>query len=240
MPNRKKELEQYLLDERMLAQNTENRTPIILCVDTSYSMKVGRRLEKVVDGLEQFCRDMAKDPVASLSAELCIIGFGNSRAELLMNFTPPALVRLPEFVAGDETPLSDAVRLALQTLEQRKLRYDLNGIIFYRPWIIIIGDGDDTGPRSELDRMADLLKQESDAKHLTVLCITVGDENKLAASSLMRLSPDGKVRYLRDLKFREFFAWLSRSIEKTSHSMGHEEVMYESKTTWGEVLERRR
>ena len=40
------------------------------------------------------------------------------------------------------------------------------------------------------------------------------------------------------MKFREFFAWLSRSIEKTSQSMSGEEARYEPTATWGEVLER--
>ena len=82
------------------------------------------------------------------------------------------------------------------------------------------------------------MSAKSDAKHLNVLCITVGDEDKIAYSSLMKLSPSGKVQYLRDLKFGEFFAWLSRSMEKTSRSMGHEEPLYEPTVTWAELMER--
>lgn len=71
-----------------------------------------------------------------------------------------------------------------------------------------------------------------------MLCVTVGDADRMEYSSLMKLAPDGKVQYLRDLKFREFFSWLSRSIQKTSQSMSGEEVHFDPTTTWGEILER--
>ena len=54
----------------------------------------------------------------------------------------------------------------------------------------------------------------------------------------MKLAPDGRVHYLRDLKFKEFFSWLSRSIEKTTMSMQGEEVYYEPTTQWGDILGR--
>lgn len=232
-------LAKLLLEEEELISNTENRTPVMFCLDCSFSMRHQHRLDRVMDGLREFCRDMAKDPVAGLSVELCIIGFGGNAPTLVMDFTPPGRVSLPVLKADGNTPLTEGVRLALDTLEARKMRYDQNGIPIYRPWLIIIGDGDDTGSKKELEQMAAHLKAESDAKHLNVLCITVGDEDKICYSSLMKLSPDGKVQYLKDLKFREFFAWLSRSMEKTSRSIGHEEPLYESTVTWGEVLHRR-
>ena len=71
-------------------------------------------------------------------------------------------------------------------------------------------------------------------------CIMVGDETtaRRESGSLLRLSPDGEVRYLKDLKFREFFAWLSRSIQKTSQSMSGEEIYYEPTGDWAEILTR--
>ena len=101
-----------------------------------------------------------------------------------------------------------------------------------------MGDGDETMSAKELNEAAALLKAESDAKHLNVLCVTVGDEERVEYASLMKLAPDGRVHYLRDLKFKEFFSWLSRSIEKTTMSMQGEEVYYEPTTQWGDILGR--
>ena len=68
------------------------------------------------------------------------------------------------------------------------------------------------------------------------LCVTVGDKENMKCDSLLKLSPDHKVHYLQDLKFQEFFTWLSRSIQKSAMSMTGEEVYYDPTTTWGEIL----
>lgn len=230
---------EYLLEEEELSSNSETRVPIIICVDCSFSMRQHRRLEKVLEGLEGFRRDMAADLIACQAVEICLISYGGKEAIVERDFTPPDRLKIPHLIADGETPLADAVMTALENLEQRKIRYDDNGNSYYRPWLILVGDGDESGSSRDLDRAAAILKEESDAKHLSVLCVTVGDEDKIEYSSLMKLAPDGKVQYLRDLKFGEFFSWLSRSIQKTSQSMSGEEVYFAPTTSWGEVLERK-
>lgn len=231
--------EEYLLEEEKLSSNSETRVPIILCVDCSFSMRQQRRLEKVLEGLQKFRREMAADLIACQSVELCLISFGGDQAIVERDFTPPDRLEIPHLTADGGTPLADAVMTALENLEKRKVRYDDNGNSYYRPWLILVGDGDESGSSQALDQAAAVLKAESDAKHLSVLCVTVGDEDKIECSSLMKLAPDGKVQYLRDLKFGEFFSWLSRSIQKTSQSMSGEEVYFAPTTSWGEVLERK-
>ena len=231
--------EEYLLEEEELSSNSETRVPIILCVDCSFSMRQQRRLEKVLEGLQKFRREMAADLIACQSVELCLISFGGDQAIVERDFTPPDRLEIPHLTADGGTPLADAVMTALENLEKRKVRYDDNGNSYYRPWLFLVGDGDESGSSQALDQAAAVLKAESDAKHLSVLCVTVGDEDKIECSSLMKLAPDGKVQYLRDLKFGEFFSWLSRSIQKTSQSMSGEEVYFAPTTSWGEVLERK-
>ncbi len=241
-----KTAKRYLLEETELADNGSRRAPIIVCVDCSFSMRQGSRIRKgsrlewVMEGLEEFCRDMNRDLLARDSVELCLISFGGSHACVECDFATPDHIVLPKLEADGETPLADAVSLALENLERRKQRYDENGISYYRPWLLIIGDGDESRPSKQLDEMAQILKEESDRKSLNVMCIMVGDETtaRRESGSLLRLSPDGEVRYLKDLKFREFFAWLSRSIQKTSQSMSGEEIYYEPTGDWAEILTR--
>lgn len=226
----------YLLEEEELSSNSERRTPITVCIDCSYSMRQQRRLERVMEGLANFCQDMGKDPIASQSVELCIISFGGESAVVERDFTPPDRIKLPRLIADGETPLGDAVMTALENLELRKRRYADNGNSYFRPWLILIGDGDETRSAAELEKAAAILRQESDNKHLSVLCVTVGDKSNMKCDSLLKLSPDKKVHYLQDLKFREFFSWLSRSIQKSTLSMSGEEVLYDPTTTWGGIL----
>lgn len=235
-----KTAELYRLEEAELADNGSRRAPIVVCVDCSFSMRKEHRLERVMDGLKDFCRDMNRDALARDSVEMCLISFGGSHASVECDFATPDHITLPQLEADGETPLADAVSLALENLELRKERYEDNGISFYRPWLVIIGDGDESRSSKHLDQMVQKLKEESDEKHLNVLCIMVGDEAMVRreSASLLRLSPDGTVQYLRDLKFREFFGWLSRSIQKTSQSMSGEEIYYEPTGDWAEILSR--
>ena len=235
-----KTAESYRLEEEELADNGSRRAPIIVCVDCSFSMRQEHRLERVMEGLETFCRDMNRDLLARDSVELCLISFGGNHACVECDFATPDRITLPRLEADGETPLADAVALALENLELRKERYEENGISFYRPWLVIVGDGDETGSSKQLEAAAEKLKEEHENKRLNILCIMVGNEEKVRreSGSLMRLSPDGTVQYLRDLKFQEFFGWLSRSIQKTSQSMSGEEVYYEPTGDWAEILSR--
>lgn len=228
--------QEYLLEEEALSSNSERRTPITVCIDCSFSMLQQRRLERVMEGLADFCRDMAVDPIASQSVELCIVSFGGEGAFVEQDFTAPDRIQLPRLRASGETPLADAVMTALANLDMRKRRYADNGNSYFRPWLIVIGDGDETQSAAELEKAAAVLKAEYENKRLSVLCVTVGDKDHMECDSLMKLSPERKVHYLRDLKFREFFNWLSRSIQKTTLSMSGEEVFYDPTTTWGEIL----
>ena len=145
--------EDYLLEEGDLASNPETRTPVIICVDCSYSMRQQQRLDRVLEGLDTFCRDMERDPIARDSVELCLISYGGSMARVERDFaTPDRLLEqgLPKLAAAGATPLADAVLTALENLELRKRRYRDNGITWYRPWLILIGDGDESQSPKEL------------------------------------------------------------------------------------------
>lgn len=227
--------QEFMLDAEDLANNSNEQTPVLICIDCSFSMRQNHRLEKVLEGLESFRQDILKDSVARDSMELCIVSYQGTMAREVMPFRSAEKMVLPKLQADGGTPLTDAVRLALELLRRRKEFYQDCGTSYYRPWLILIGDGDDTGSPYELAKVARQLKAESDAKHLQVLCITVGDETRIKYASLMRLAPDGQVHYLRDLKFREFFSWLSKSIEKTSQSLSGEEAVLAPTTSWGEI-----
>ncbi len=235
--------EEFLLNTSDLVNNANPLAPVLICVDCSFSMRQHSRLNRVLEGIESFRQDILSDPVARDSLELGIVAFGGKMAREVMPFCSAEQAKIPQLVADGATPLADAVRTALEVLRRRREQYQRCGNECFRPWLIIIGDDDDDmSAPGELEEMARILRREYDQKHLNVLCITVGDEEAIQYASLARLAPDGQVYYLRDLKFREFFSWLSRSIEKTSQSMQGEEILLAPTTTWGEVkkLEARR
>ena len=163
------------------------------------------------------------------------VSYGGTSARVECDFESPDRLKIPELHADGETPLADAVFTAHTILQRRLERYNEVGVSHYRPWLVLIGDGDESQSMRDLDKAARLLKTESDEKHLSVLCVSVGDADKAEYTSLGKLSPDGQVQYLNDLRFMDFFGWLSRSIQKTSRSLSGEEVKYDPTAEWGEV-----
>lgn len=238
--------QEYLLEEEALSSNQEPRIPVILCLDCSYSMRQKRRLDRAIEGLKKFCEDIYKDEISRDAMELCIISYGGNEAQVLQDFATVDNILergLPKLEAGGNTPLADAVLTALDALEARRERYRDNGITCYRPWLILIGDDDDSDDmglnyedREELVTLRGQLRGETDRKHLKVMCVTVGDVRQMTNAPLRRLSPDGKVYSLKELNFQNFFMWLSRSIEQTSQSLGGEDIRYEADVAWGELL----
>ena len=152
--------EEYILEESDLVSNPETRTPVVICVDCSFSMRQQGRLERVLRGLDGFCRDMNQDSIARDSVELCIVSYGGTAARVERDFATPDRIleqKLPALRANGGTPLADAVQTALENLELRKQRYRDNGITWYRPWLILIGDGDESQSPRELAGAAALL-----------------------------------------------------------------------------------
>ena len=68
--------QEYMLEEEELSNNPEPRAPIVICVDCSFSMRQQHRLERVMEGLDTFCQELAKDEIACASAEVCIVSYG--------------------------------------------------------------------------------------------------------------------------------------------------------------------
>lgn len=226
----KKTPDEYIVEEEALAQNPNCRVPITVCLDCSYSMGREDRLKRAMEGLRRFCEDMQRDPFAQDSVELCIISYGGTEARVERDFALPGevLENMPKLKADGETPLAEAVNGALDNLEARKRQYKKPGVGSYRPWLIIIGDGDEKGSAEELDRAAQRIREEFKNKRLNVYCVLVGDlVGDKEDTSLRRLSPtEDNYIYLEDLKFEEFFVWMSRSIGQVSRAMSGEEDRY--------------
>lgn len=235
---------EYLLDEDLLSLNPEPRIPVILCLDCSFSMSDKKRLARALEGLQKFCEDINKKEISRDAVELCIISYGGDEAQVLQDFATVDRILergLPKPEAAGETPLADAVWTALDMLDERMERYKDNGITCYPPWLILMGDDEnsdyeklDYDDRREMKTIREKLKERTDAKHLTVTSVTVGDVDKMKNSLLRQLSPEGRVYTLWNMDFHSFFTWMCQSIERTSDSLGGQEIDYEMNITeWG-------
>lgn len=192
-------------------ENPENRCPVVLVLDTSASMQ-GTPIEALNEGLAEFKFDVEQDALASLRVEVSLITFGSlvqKRQEFVTidDFTPPILT------AAGKTPMGEALQLALSSLEDRKNLYRANGVSYYRPWVFLITDGAPTDGALWQEAIQKVHQQEKD-QLLSFFAVGVEGADR---DILKELMPEGRSPfYLKDLKFKELFRWVSMSVKRVS------------------------
>ena len=230
-----------------LTDNPTPRVPICLCLDTSASMGAvegdytetgetvyedGRmwkivtggtsRIDELRKGIEGFYKAIREDEIAVYSAEICIVTF-DSKATCILDFANIERQEvIPELRATGDTAMGEGVNLALDLLEKRKQEYRDAGVDYYQPWLVLMTDGVPNGNESELERAMDRTRQMVNEKKLTVFPIGIGNESDISA--LNSFSPKRPALKLQGMKFQEFFAWLSKSVSKTSQSIPGESI----------------
>ena len=163
-----------------------------------------------------------EDETALYSAEVSIVTFGGN-AQCIADFASLELQSNPPILyPNGMTPMGEAVNLGLDLLEQRKKEYKDRGVDYYQPWLVLMTDGAPNGDAEELSRAIHRTVDLVNQKKLTVFPIGIGDEADM--SILAQFSPKRPPLKLQGLKFQEFFAWLSKSVSKTSQSTPGESV----------------
>lgn len=218
-----------------LVNNPTARVPVCLCLDTSGSMD-GQPINELNEGVRLFYEAIKEDETALYSAEISIVTFGGNSAECIADFASLELQPdSPKLVARGMTPMGEAVNMGLDLLERRKEEYKDRGVDYYQPWLVLMTDGEPNGDKQELSRALNRTFELVNQKKLTVFPIGIGVNADM--NILKQFSPNRLPLKLQGLKFREFFAWLSKSVSKTSQSTPGESVKLdiEGIKGWGEL-----
>ena len=242
-----------------LVNNPTTRVPICFCLDVSGSMNriiggdyksTGRReiidgkewnvveggvsaIHELTEGVRTFFNTIREDEIASSAAEVCIVTFGGNGTKLVLDFA--SLERdfnIEDLNADGETPMGEAVNLALDCLERRKREYQSNGVDYFQPWLVLMTDGEPNGSLNELQRAIERTQNLVDNKKLTVFPIGIGPEADM--NVLAKFSPKRHPLRLKGANFKELFQWLSQSVSRTSQSIPGEKVKLDI-PTWGEL-----
>jgi uncharacterized protein YegL len=239
-----------------LANNPSIRLPICLLLDTSSSMK-GSRIDKLNEGMKMFQESVCSDEVLKLSAEICIITFGNKGFSDENNEGPNAGIKnitdfgyienhkIPDFEAGGYTPMGEAVQKAINMLQARKKEYKKNGVEYYQPWLVLMTDGQPydfkacecCNQKYRFHSIDDAVNESTKLINdggLVLLPIGIGNDEELNMEVLKRFSPKIPPLKLEGLKFKEFFDWLTQSMLIVSRSNPGTEVNLPP-TTWAKV-----
>ena len=205
--------------------NPEPRCPCVLLLDTSASMS-GAAIAELNTGLQTFAAELSRDEVAMSRVEVAIVGFGP--VNIIQDFVTAGQFEPPTLPATGNTPMGQAIELALDMLDQRKRTYRENGVSYFRPWVFMITDG---APTDSWKAAAARLQDAENNKKVSFFAVGVGGANMDVLSQIAVRQP----LKLQGLQFREMFVWLSASLSSVSRSQPGEEVPLQTPLGWGSV-----
>lgn len=208
--------------------NPEPRCPCVLLLDTSYSMD-GNPIDKLNVGIQSFKHALMEDDLAMLRVEVSIIKFGGS-VNIIQDFITADEFIPPVLSASGDTPMGNAINLALDKIQEQKQLHKASGRSYFRPWIFMITDGAPTDGNAWRVAAQKVKENETNDK---VVFFAVGVEG--ANMDILRQISTRQPLKLKGLNFREMFLWLSRSLTKVSNSKPGEKVDLESPLGWGQI-----
>lgn len=188
------------------AENYEQKCLCVLVLDVSGSMS-GEPIQELNKGLQDFYQEIDKENTTRQRLEVSLITFSH----IVNTVQEPALVEnftMPTLSASGSTAMVTAVNHAIDKVAARKQWYKDTNQAYYRPWIILMTDGE---PDSDQDvaGLAQRIKQDVAAKKYAFLPIGVEG----AKMSILKQIESGiPAMKLQGTKFSSFFKWLSASM----------------------------
>lgn len=210
-------------------KNPEPRCPIVLLLDTSFSMS-DEGIDQLNAGVATFKQEVERDTVASLRVEIAIITF-NDDVQKVQDFVTIDKFIPPQLIAEGYTAMGQAIELALDEVEKRKATYKHHAIPYYQPWVFLITDG---SPTDSWQSAAWRVREAVAAQKLSFFAVGVADADMPTLSQIA--PPTIPPVKLDGLKFRELFRWLSASLKRVSTSkVGGGQVELPPISGWGQV-----
>jgi len=221
-------MEESMIPDVILSDNTSQRLPCVLVLDASLSME-GEAINELNEGLKVLEQELKNDDTASQRVQLLVIELGgDDEVNVISDWQDAIDFTAPKIIANGRTPLGIAMKLALEKIELQKENYRSHDIPYNRPWIFLITDGDPTDLDWE-SAATDCRNAENDNK-VTIFPIGTQEANFDALKQFSNRSPvkiDG-------LKFKELFVWLSQSASSGSRAAQDTEVQLPA-VDWGTI-----
>ena len=189
--------------------NYEQKCLCVLVLDTSGSMNADNAIGQLNQGLQTFKSQIMNDETARDRLEIAIVSF-NSEIKVELQPSLISEIEMPTLKASGQTQLVRAIEEAQQVIKDRKDYYKSKGLTYYRPWIVVMTDGDPYPANQDIDGIAQKIQEDADARKYVFFMIGVGNEvhddvlSKLTTSQFPAMRMDA-------VNFAEFFQWLSAS-----------------------------
>lgn len=208
-------------------QNYEQKCCCVLVLDVSGSM-AGKAIDELNKGIQTFYNDIQNDSTTANRLEVAVVEF-SSTANTLIDPSLAQNFSMPVLTTKDTTALVDGVREGIKIVRSRKDWYKQTGQPYYRPWVILITDGE---PDSDQDvsGLSFEIKDAMERKEFFFFAIGVqrANMNTLVQISDTSMQPAS----LQGLQFSEFFRWLSASMTQVANSKDGDKVNLPSPASW--------
>jgi len=147
--------------------------------------------------------------------ELEVITFGGD-VSIVAPFAPVNVINdnQPQLEASGGTPLGEALTLATKELKERRRLYKSKGISSYKPWVVLMSDGE---PNDDWEEPAKAMRSLGEQRKLQYIGIGIGEDADFDTLHAILPEHPGPVK-LKGLCFREFFSWLTDSLKSVSAS----------------------
>lgn len=209
-------IEQVAFGTNSFVENPEPRCPCILLLDVSGSMS-GGRVAALRTGVATYREALIADSLAAKRVEVAIVTFGGT-VETVCDFATADSFVPPHLDAiGENTPMGEAIVVAIDLLKKRKAQYKAHGVGYFRPWIFLITDGEPTDDW----RSAQALVREGENK-AGFAFFAIGVEG--ANLDILRQISVRQPLKLQGLEFGRMFMWLSATQVAQSRSSPGEAV----------------
>lgn len=216
------QLEDELVDMEF-ADNPEPRCPVLIIADCSGSMS-GRPIDAMNRGVDDLYQAILDDEIARNRVEVALLSF-STEARVEQDFSTVGEWEKTKMRAGGSTNMHLAIEQGCDLLEERKEQYRRGGVPYFRPIMVLFSDGLPTSPRSEMKNANQRLVDMENEGKLTIFKVAVNAE---AVQAMLRVLPNPNSRYqpqqLDNLRFSDFFVWLSKSVSAISRSTPGEAV----------------
>jgi uncharacterized protein YegL len=211
-------------------ENYEQKCLCVLVLDVSGSMS-GNPIDQLNRGLKDFQKELQNDFVAAQRIEVAIVTFG-STVDTVVQPKLSSDFEMPTLKTSGLTKLVDGVRMAINIVEERKIWYKSTGQTYYRPWIMLITDGEPDKDQ-DIAGLSNEIKTKVDNKGFSFYAVGVEGYNHSKLQQICHpLTPPLP---LNGLAFNELFNWLSASISIVSKSVEGQTLQLPPAGGWAQI-----
>lgn len=211
-------------------ENYEQKCLCVLVLDVSGSM-AGNPITQLNQGLKDFQKELQNDFVAAQRIEVAIVTFG-STVDTIVHPKLSADFEMPILKTSGSTKLVDGVRMGISLVEERKNWYKSTGQTYYRPWLMLITDGEPDSDQDVIGLSNEIL-HKVDNKGFSFYAVGVDGYNHTKLSKICH--PTTPPMQLNGLAFNELFKWLSASISLVSKSVEGQQIQLPSVGGWAQI-----